>query len=114
MQNLKYSTGVLAPLHKLTGLRTLLLATQQEGGQGLETVGQLTGLRELRLDAPWSADGLLLHLKRLHHLTKVDFTGQLRGEPCVFWHWPTRNKQVEAMCSLRNVSVVGYGVSFTS
>lgn len=86
MQNLKYSTEVLAPLHKLTGLRTLLLATQQEGGQGLETVGQLTGLRELRLDAPRSADGLLLHLKRLHHLTNVDFTGQLRGEPCVFWH----------------------------
>jgi hypothetical protein len=86
MQNLKYSTEVLAPLHKLTGLRTLLLATQQEGGEGLETVGQLTGLRELRLDAPWSADGLLLKLRTLHHLTNVDFTGQLRGEPCVFRH----------------------------
>lgn len=84
LKHLQYSADLLASLKGLGGLHTLHLATEGKG-EGLGVVGQLTGLRELHLDAANSAKGLFLELSQLQQLTSLAFTGHLSGYKGTLW-----------------------------
>lgn len=75
-----HKTFTLQPLHALIHLADLRLRfhgyTPQEG---LEAVCELTGLRSLTVDAPGSAEGLLLQLPQLTDLTNLNFTRRAGG-----------------------------------
>jgi hypothetical protein len=75
MCHLKCSAEVLAPLQSLRGLHTLHLADAD--GEGLRVVGQLTGLRELRLTIRYDTVDLLLQLAKLKQLTRLTFDGSI-------------------------------------
>jgi hypothetical protein len=80
MRRLQYRTELLAPLTELSGLRTLLVAADdQEADTGLPAVCQLTGLRELYVWESSSAKhGLLLQLTQLQQLTALTHIGPAR------------------------------------
>jgi hypothetical protein len=80
MRELRVSTELLAPLQGLSGLHVLHLSDSGNLGQDWSAVRQLTGLRELYLTAPHSAEGLLLQLTQLKKLTSLTFTGRLNKE----------------------------------
>jgi hypothetical protein len=84
LKHLQYSADLLAALKGLGGLHTLHLATEGKG-KGLGVVGQLTGLRELHLDAANSTKGLFLELSQLQQLTSLAFTGHLSGYKGTLW-----------------------------
>jgi hypothetical protein len=64
-----YGVAQLAPLTGLSLLSDLTLYPTRELAEGLEVVGQLTGLRRLYL-SDWITDGrLLLQLAQLKQLT---------------------------------------------
>lgn len=69
MRNLQHSAEVLASLQRLSGLHTLGFHVAR--GEQLEAMIQLTGVRDLRLTAPGSADGRLLRLTQLTQLTSL-------------------------------------------
>jgi hypothetical protein len=72
MWQLQYIAERLTPLAGLSGLHTLRLHSYIRK-DGLEAVCQLTGLRELTLGAPGTAEGLLLQLAQLKQLTRLDY-----------------------------------------
>jgi hypothetical protein len=76
MEDLQYSAERLAPLSGLSVLHTLRLATDDPtAADGMETVCQLTGLRELHLHAPCMVEGLPLQLTQLQQLTQLHYKG---------------------------------------
>jgi hypothetical protein len=88
MQDLHYSAGLLASLQGLTGLHTLIVRPARAlPGPGpnleedsLESVLQLTRLRELSVSCPRTAkEGLLLQLTQLTDLAALTFVGNLDG-----------------------------------
>jgi hypothetical protein len=82
MQGLLYSSQLLADLPKLSGLQQLTLWPCNRSSEGLEVVCQLTGLRELHVTDPTTAEGLLLQLTQLKQLTRLHFRGTVSG---VIW-----------------------------
>jgi hypothetical protein len=72
----------LGPLQGLTGLHTLRLAVLgTESAQGLQSVGELTGLRELTIGCNEDTkESILRRLTLLQQLTKLD-VGGLFTEP---------------------------------
>jgi hypothetical protein len=85
MPHMHYSTELLAPLKRLSGLRTLLLEAVAST-HGLEVVGQLTGLQNLHLKDLHSAQGVLLPLTQLRQLTNLSYTGRRVGMPLALVH----------------------------
>jgi hypothetical protein len=77
MQGLLYSSKLLADLPKLSSLQQLTLWPCSRSSDGLEVVCQLTGLRELHVTDPTTAEGLLLQLTQLQQLTRLHFRGTL-------------------------------------
>lgn len=79
MMLLRYSSELLAPLTRLTGLQELSVAPAEGSTGRLEVVVQLTGLRKLRIiyddSDPCEKEGHMLQLSRLQQLTDLDFTG---------------------------------------
>jgi hypothetical protein len=73
MQQLQCSAERLASLAGLSKLHTLYLADGTQV-QGVESVCQLTGLRELTIDSPKTPQGLLLQLAQLKQLTHLFFS----------------------------------------
>jgi hypothetical protein len=62
MQELAYSSELLAPPQGLRGLHVLHLGNNEPSGEGLEVACQLAGIRELEIRAPRVAERLLLQL----------------------------------------------------
>jgi hypothetical protein len=88
MQDLQCSAEVVQQLHGLSGLRTLLLGITSNGevcgapqvtDGRFSAIGQLTGLRELDLQAPDAPEGLLPQLAQLKQLTRLSYVGMLDG-----------------------------------
>lgn len=79
MMMLWYSSELLAPLTRLTGLQELRVAPAEGSSGGLEVVVQLTVLRKLCViyddSDPCRKEGHMLQLSRLQQLTDLDFTG---------------------------------------
>ena len=75
MQQLQYSSELLAPLTGLSSLQELSLEPKNSLGEGLEVVCQLTGLRRLELELPIEAGDQLLQLTQLQQLTHLEYTG---------------------------------------
>jgi hypothetical protein len=73
MQYLRCSTELLSPLQRLSWLHVLQLGSYMAGWEGMEAVSQLTGLQKLTLRASGAAEGLLLKLTELKHVTLLDF-----------------------------------------
>lgn len=108
LKHLQYSADLLASLTGLGGLHTLHLATEGKG-EGLGVVGQLTGLRELHLDAANSAKGLFLELSQLQQLTSLAFTGHLSGYKGTLWLTNTVSFDVcqwENVCKSQLISLL--------
>jgi hypothetical protein len=76
----QYSGEGLATLSGLCSLSTLLVSSTTPGSEGLEVVGQLTGLRHLRLHAYSSQKELLLQVTQLKQLTNLQYAGVLSRE----------------------------------
>lgn len=76
MQCLQVSAELLLQLQRLSGLRTLFMSPT-DAGEGLEAVGQVTGLQELFLYAPMTPFKLLLHFTQLRQLTSLSFVGKI-------------------------------------
>jgi hypothetical protein len=88
MKYLQYNAEVLSSLHRLSGLHTLRLASGcslASTWEGLQSGGQLTGLRELCLFAPGCAEGLWLQLPQLKQLTSLAFSGPMGGKTDDLW-----------------------------
>ena len=79
MQALLYSSQRLAGLPGLSSLQQLSLRPCNRSAEGLEVVCQLTGLRELIVTDPTTAEGLLLQLTQLRQLMRLLFSGTLNG-----------------------------------
>jgi hypothetical protein len=76
MEDLQYNAERLAPLSGLSLLHTLHLATDDPtAAEGMETVCQLIGLRELQLHVPCAVEGLPLQLTQLQQLTSLAYKG---------------------------------------
>ena len=77
MDGLQYHAELFAKLQGLSSLHELHLRPAGESPAGLELVGQLTSLRELRVTIPTEAEGLLLKLTQLQGLTSLRLKGKL-------------------------------------
>jgi hypothetical protein len=90
MSELQYHSQLLGPLQGLSRLRTLFFDAARSTGEGLEAVCQLTGLTDLTMVAPESAEGLLLQLTQLRLLGHLDYhIKRSDGRPHNVW---LRNK----------------------
>jgi hypothetical protein len=80
IRHLQYGTELLVALRKLSSFQILYLTAENGPDlEGLEVVCQLTGLRQLELDAGSLSEGLLLQLTQLTCLTRLKHTGIVNG-----------------------------------
>jgi Leucine-rich repeat (LRR) protein len=83
LQQLQYSSDLLAPLTGLGSLLQLSLLPSNDTAEGLEVVCELAGLKWLDLiDAPVGAGEQLLQLTQLHQLTYLNYLGVVDGQHC--------------------------------